>query len=239
MTIMNKIKQCKLEFFYFLALGLFSLILRLTDMTPTPVLTFLLLAIGAIAISYPLFNRATTQYILMPSHQLNMLMLTYAFALLPALAINQSMPQYDKPFTPDMTLMHTLILMGVSAIFYCLISIMVSSLLLQGSLSADKADKATARFETEMRGYLLAKGSDMHAPDPAQYYRKISTNHLLAYCALSNMVNITAIATFIWTFDEPMQWPIPILIMLQLVGALAFVCLAGRPATLPLFECHD
>lgn len=236
MTIINKIKQHKLALFYVSA---FLMTCLLTDMAAIRWLTTLLLAFGGIAIIYPLFNRAPSRYILIPRHRLKVMMPTYVVALVPAVIISYSMEAYYDPFTLNAQLMHIQLAMYLLTIGYFLVCTVLTSGELQDNLSAYQSDEATARFETEMRGYQRAKATDARSPHPAQFYRTVSTNHLLAYSGLSNMLNVIAMLIFLQTYDAPMGWPMVTLITLQLAGALAFLSAVSRPATLQLSECHD
>ncbi|MCL1064301.1 hypothetical protein MK852_19470 [Shewanella benthica] len=230
MTIMKKIKPYKLALCYVSA---FLMMCLLTDMAAIRWLTLLLLAFGGVAIIYPLFNRAPSRHILIPRHRLKVMMPTYVVALVPAIIISYSMEAYYDPLTLNSQLMHIQLAMYLLTIGYFLVCTVLSSGELQDNLSAYKSDEATARFEAEMRGTQCAKATDTRAPHPAQYYRTVSTNLLLAYSGLSNMLNVIAMLIFLQTYDAPMGWPMLILIMLQLLGAIAFFRAVSRPAALP------
>ncbi|WP_338728971.1 hypothetical protein V8687_23660 (plasmid) [Shewanella baltica] len=167
------------------------------DIHGAPFLTLFTVVLGALFILYPMTISPKSTLILMPKHLFYQGSQTRALGLMP-LALMSFLNTL-----PSLTATPAIVFMSICTINYCIASLFFSTLTLEEQFSADHANKTSTRLAIEMLGFKLAPKATQPPSSPLQYYRTLSTHHLLAYHALTSLITLISLFIFIGTFSTP------------------------------------
>lgn len=194
------------------------------DINGAPFLTLYTVVFGALFILYPIILSPKNAAILMPRHLLNQGSQTRALGIMP-LAFMSLLNTF-----PSLTATPAIVFISIFTINYCIGGLFSATLTLEEQFSADHANKTSTRLAIEMLGFELAPKATQ---SPLQYYRALSTHHLVAYHALTSLITLIALLIFIGTFYTPWVGALLALAVIKASLELLFLSL-GQPPTAPI-----
>lgn len=198
------------------------------DINGAPFLTLYTVVFGALFMLYPLTISPKSTLILMPKHLFYQGSQTRALGIMP-LALMSLLNTF-----PSLTATPAIVFISIFTINYCIGGLFSATLTLEEQFSADHANKTSTRLTIEMLGFELAPKATQ---SPLQYYRTLSTHHLIAYHALTSLITLISLFIFIGTFNTPWVNALFGLAAIKACLVLPFLSL-GQPPTAPIHAAN-